>query len=101
MIYLTKLKFDLAAYVRYHSLAAGNPSGSRLECMYVRSKSTPFRNVWAKISEDINLMVDKGELPESDRRTWKAHRAKYYSKCLAPYKSRYMYRLFEHSAWWP
>ena len=24
-------------------LAAGNPSGSRLECMYVRSKSTPFR----------------------------------------------------------
>ena len=26
------------------SLAAGNPSGSRLECMYVRSKSTPFRN---------------------------------------------------------
>ena len=28
------------------SLAAGNPSGSRLECMYVRSKSTPFRNVY-------------------------------------------------------
>ena len=30
------------------SLAAGNPSGSRLECMYVRSKSTPFRNNFDK-----------------------------------------------------
>ena len=32
------------------SLAAGNPSGSRLECMYVRSKSTPFRNLYNPIT---------------------------------------------------
>ena len=39
------------------SLAAGNPSGSRLECMYVRSKSTPFRN--SRAGSDTLLTLPK------------------------------------------
>ena len=35
----------------------GNPSGSRLECMYVRSKSTPFRTQGHGVSRDMGFLA--------------------------------------------
>ena len=50
-------------------LAAGNPSGSRLECMYVRSKSTPFRNRYVQGRSDTNVDRYDSYLPSKDHET--------------------------------